>query len=135
MIIVTATTASRFVVVDSSGWLEYLTEDTKADLFAPFLKSPASLLLPTIVVYEVYKTLLARKGSALAEDFAAHASGFREHLIPLDAGLSFLAARLSLAKGLHMADAIIYATAQAHGARLITSDTHFDINLPGVTLV
>ena len=131
----TAMTASKLVVVDSSGWLEYLTEDAKADQFAPYLKPPETLLLPAIVVYEVYKTLLARKGSALAEDFAAHASGFREHLIPLDAGLSFLAARLSLAKGLHMADAIIYATAQAHGARLITSDTHFDINLPGVTLV
>ncbi len=34
-----------------------------------------------------------------------------------------------------MADAVIYATAQAYGAQLITSDTHFDINLPGVTLV
>jgi predicted nucleic acid-binding protein len=135
MIIVTATTASEFVVVDSSGWLEYLTEDTKADLFAPYLKSPASLLLPTIVVYEVYKTLLVRKGGALAEVFADHASSFRDHLIPLDPSLSFLAARLSIERGLHMADAIIYATAQAHGAQLITSDTHFDINLPGVTLV
>ncbi len=131
----TATTASKFVVVDSSGWLEYLTEDTKADLFAPYLKSPESLLLPTIVVYEVYKTLLAKKGSTLAEFFAVHAYGFRDRLISLDASLSFLAARLSLEKGLHMADAIIYATAQAHGAQLITSDTHFDINLPGVTLV
>jgi predicted nucleic acid-binding protein len=116
MTIVTATTASKFVVVDSSGWLEYLTEDTKADLF-------------------VYKTLLAKKGSTLAEFFAVHAYGFRDRLISLDASLSFLAARLSLEKGLHMADAIIYATAQAHGAQLITSDTHFDINLPGVTLV
>jgi len=132
---VTATTTSKLVVVDSSGWLEYLTEDTKADLFAPYLISPESLLLPTVVVYEVYKTLLAKKGSTLAEFFAVHASGFRGRLISLDASLSFLAARLSLEKGLHMADAIIYATAQAHGAQLITSDTHFDINLPGVTLV
>jgi predicted nucleic acid-binding protein len=135
MTIVTATTASKLVVVDSSGWLEYLTEDTKADLFAPYLKSTESLLLPAIVVYEVYKTLLAKKGSTLAEFFAAHAFGFMDRLIPLDAGLSFLAARLSIEKGLHMADAIIYATAQAHGAMLITSDAHFDANLPGVALV
>ena len=131
----TAMTASKLVVVDSSGWLEYLTEDTKADLFAPYLKPTETLLLPAIVVYEVYKTLLAKKGSVLAEFFAAHASGFRNRLIPLDASLSLLAARLSVEKGLHMADAIIYATAQAHGAQLITSDTHFDVNLPGVTLV
>lgn len=131
----TATTASKMVVVDSSGWLEYLTEDTKADLFASHLKAAETLLLPAIVVYEVYKTLLAKKGSILAESFAAYASGFRERLIPLDASLSFLAARLSIERGLHMADAIIYATAQAHGAQLITSDAHFDVNLPGVTLV
>jgi predicted nucleic acid-binding protein len=111
-----------------------LTEDTKADVFAPYLKSPASLLLPTIVVYEVYKTFLARKRSALAEVFATHASGFRDRLIPLDSDLFFPAARLSLGKGLHMADAIIYATAQTHGAQRITSHTHF-ANLPGVTLV
>ncbi len=131
----TATTASKLVVVDSSGWLEYLTEDSKAELFAPYLKSTESLLLPAIVVYEVYKTLLAKKGSVLAESFAAHASGFRDRLIPLDASLSILAARLSIERSLHMADAIIYATAQAHGAQLITSDAHFDANLPGVTLV
>jgi predicted nucleic acid-binding protein len=33
-----------------------------------------------------------------------------------------------------MADAIIYATAQAHQAELITSDAHFS-RLPGVTLI
>lgn len=33
-----------------------------------------------------------------------------------------------------MADALIYATAQAHRALLITSDTHF-ANLPGVKLI
>ena len=131
----TAMTASKLVVVDTSGWLEYLTEDAKADQFAPYLKPAETLLLPAIVVYEVYKTLLAKKGSALAEFFAAHTSGFGDRLIPLDVSLSFLAARLSIEKGLHMADAIIYATAQAHGAQLITSDTHFDVNLPGVTLV
>ncbi len=131
----TATTASKLAVVDSSGWLEYLTEDTKADLFAPYLKSSERLLLPTIVVYEVYKTLCLRKGSSLADVFASHASSFRDHLIPLDASLSVLAARLSLERGLPMADAIIYAMAQSYGAQLITSDTHFDKSLPGVTLI
>ena len=32
------------------------------------------------------------------------------------------------------ADAIIFATAQAHGAQLLTCDAHFD-GLPGVMLV
>jgi len=33
-----------------------------------------------------------------------------------------------------MGDAIIYATAEAHQAALITSDAHFS-GLPGVTLI
>jgi AbrB family looped-hinge helix DNA binding protein len=40
-IIVTVTTASEPVVVYSSGWLAYFTNDAKADLFAPYLERRA----------------------------------------------------------------------------------------------
>jgi len=43
-------------------------------------------------------------------------------------------ARVSLASNLPMADAIIYVTARAHQAQLITSDAHFT-GLPGVTVL
>jgi len=36
------------------------------------------------------------------------------------------AAEISLEKGLSMADAIIKATADVYGARVITSDRHFE---------
>jgi len=126
--------ASEWIVVDSSGWVEYIGGGAKADEFALYLESPESLLLPSIVVYEVYKKLIREQGKNLAENFISQAYGFSERVIELDLELSLLAARTSLETRLAMADAIIYATAQFHRAHLVTSDEHF-ANLPGVTLL
>jgi toxin FitB len=126
--------ASERIVVDSSGWVEYIGGGAKADEFALYLESPQNLLLPSIVVYEVYKKLIREQGKNLAEIFLSQAYGFRERLIELDLELSLLAARTSLETHLAMADAIIYATSQYHRAKLVTSDAHF-ANLPGVTLL
>jgi toxin FitB len=131
---VTTPSDSKWVVVDSSGWVEYMGGGAKADQFAHYLESPEDLLLPSIVVYEVYKKLFRERGKELAEIFLSQAYGIHERLIDLDLELSLLAARTSLETRLPMADAIIYATAHHHGAKLVTSDTHF-ANLPGVTLL
>lgn len=130
----TTPNGSDWAIVDSSGWVEYMGNGPQADAFAPYLESSENLLLPSIVVYEVYKKLLRETGRGLAEIFLSQAYGFRERLIDLDLELSLLAAKTSLDTRLPMADAIIYATALHHRAKLITSDAHF-ANLPGVTLV
>jgi toxin FitB len=125
---------SDSVVVDSSGWVEYMGGGAKASRFAPYLESPERVLLPSIVVYEVYKKLLRERGKELAEIFLSQAYGFHDRVIQLDLELSLLAARTSLETHLPMADAIVYATAHHHKANLVTSDTHF-ANLPGVKLI
>ena len=130
----TATTASNLVVVDSSGWVEYMGDGKKADAFAGYLEFPESVLLPSIIVYEVHKQLYREYGKNLADEFLSHSLGFNDRLIPFDLDLAILASRMSLETGLPMADAIIYATSQHHRAQLITSDSHF-ANLPGVTLL
>ena len=129
----TATTPSdsRHFVVDSSGWLEYLAEGTKADQFGIYLESPENVLLPSIVAYEVYKKLFRGSGKELAEIFLSH---FQDRLVDLNLELSVLAARTGLEAQLPMADVIIYATAHHHRAKLVTSDPHFD-NLPDVILI
>ncbi len=48
--------------------------------------------------------------------------------------ITLAAASYTVERQLPMADAIIYATAQAHRAELITSDSNFS-ELPGVTLI
>ncbi|HET9995454.1 MAG TPA: type II toxin-antitoxin system VapC family toxin [Candidatus Acidoferrum sp.] len=106
----------------------------KSDAFAKYFEHPQSVLLPTIIVYEVYKKILREQGQTLAERFLSHAYGFREREVPLDIPLAALAAKTSLDANLPMADAIIYATARSHSAELITSDAHFS-GLPGVTIL
>ena len=125
-------TDSDLLLMDSSGWLEYITSDTKAAAFAPFLEGSRPLLVPTIVLYEVYKKVTQLRGKTEADCFASHA--LRQLVVGLDEDLAFSAAKLSLRHRLAMADAIIYATALAHRADLVTSDQAFS-GLPGVTLI
>jgi toxin FitB len=126
--------ASDRVIVDSTGWVEYLGEGPKAEGFATYLESQALLYLPSIIVYEVHKKIYRERGKGPADEFVSQAFGFGERLIPLTLELSVLASRLSLEERLPMADAIIYTTARQVKAQLITSDAHF-AQLPGVTMI
>jgi predicted nucleic acid-binding protein len=126
--------ASDFVVVDSSGWIEYLGDGPKAAAFARYLDDPEHVLLPATVVYEVYRQLLRKCGSHMAEGFLAAALGFGDRLISLDIPIAELAARVSLEKNLSMSEAIIYASARQRRASLVTLDSHFD-GLPYVTIL
>lgn len=123
------------ILVDSSGWIEYLAEGPKAPRFASYLESQtAVLLLPSVVVYEVHKKISREKGTTVANKFVSQALSFDERLIPLTLDLALAASVISVDNHLPMADAIIYATAEKHDAQLITSDAHF-ANLPRVTLI
>src|SRR5580700_4033863 len=123
---------SEFFLVDSSGWIEFLGDGPLAEKFAPFFEHEDRLIVPAIVLYEVYKKLLSVQGSPAADRFLSAA--LRARVVPLDERLALLAARIRLDRRLAMADAIIYATAQVAGALLVTSDTHFH-GLPGVIVV
>jgi predicted nucleic acid-binding protein len=133
---VTTPSEFRLSLVDSSGWIEYLTDRPKADLFAPFLELEEFLLVPSIVFYEVYKKLLAVSEANPAIRtapwrFVSHA--LRATNAVFDADIALKAVEVSRNYKLAMADAIIFSTAQFHNANLITSDSHF-AGLPGVTL-
>jgi predicted nucleic acid-binding protein len=125
-------TATELVLVDSSGWLEYITGDEKADAFGEVLQRDIQVLVPTIVLYEVLKILLLRAGRSEADVFLSEA--LRRKVVDLTETIALAAASMSIAHKLPMADAIIYATAKAHRAELITSDAHFS-GLPGVIVL
>jgi predicted nucleic acid-binding protein len=122
---------SELFLVDSSGWIEFLGDGPLADRFAPYFEREERLIVPAIVLYEVYKKLLSARGSSAADRFLSAAS--RAHVVPIDERLALHAARLSLERRLAMADAMIFATAIATGARLVTSDAHFQ-GLPEATV-
>jgi predicted nucleic acid-binding protein len=134
MRIVIIPSASDRIIVDSSGWIEYLGGGRKADDFAAYLDSQAVLFLPSIVVYEVHKKLYREAGKTPADQFISKAFEYGERVIPLSIELSILASKTSLEERLSMADAIIYVTAFQAKAQLITCDSHFE-NLPGVTIL
>lgn len=127
----TARSVSDLYVVDSSGWLEYLTEDSKAAAFAQYLEGDGSVLLPAIVLCEVYKHLAKQRGRTIAERFVAQA--FQRRVIPLDDSIAVAAGNLAVEHRLNTTDAIVYATARICQAQLVTTDTHFR-GLPGVII-
>jgi predicted nucleic acid-binding protein len=120
------------ILVDSSGWIEYLAARPKADLFAPYIEGSEPLVSSAIQIYEVYKVV--RRD--LSEERAIEAvSALRMTTIePLVESLALEAADAALEHGLAMADAIIFATASRHDAQIVTGDVDFD-GLPRVTLI
>ena len=107
------------VVLDSSCWLEYFSNSSRAELYAGIIGQTATLIVPIITIYEVYKVALREFGVAHANQAVAL---MREgQVVDINLNLALSAA----ATGLPMADSLIYATAQTRGAILWTQDAHF----------
>lgn len=116
---------ANLVVLDSSCWIEYFDNSARSSLFAKIIEKPRHLIIPMIVVYEVYK-----KVSRLMGPETGHAVVSLMHQCQLvEANVTITLSAAS--NGLPMADSLIYATAQLHRATLWTQDAHFD-GLPGV---
>ena len=77
-------------VVDSSGWIEYLTGGPNAAFFASAILDASQLIVPSISIYEVFKILLREDGDDLALLKVAQMS--RGQIVPLDRELSIAAA-------------------------------------------
>ena len=45
------------IVIDSFGWIEYLSDGPLADKYEKYFSDLAKIITPTIVVYEVYKKI------------------------------------------------------------------------------
>jgi predicted nucleic acid-binding protein len=119
-------------LVDSSGWLEYFADGPNAGVFAKLLQDPENLVVPTVCVYEVYKIVLRQRGPSDA--LQAVALMRQGQIVELTESTALLAAELSLAHKLPMADSIILATARTHKAHVWTQDADF-AGIEGVTVV
>lgn len=110
-------------VVDSGGWIAWLTDDPRAERYANALTAPRTVLVPTIVLCEVCRWVQREQGEPQALRVAAAMQ--QCEVVVLDAAVALLAADLGLRHKLAMADALVYAHAQARGVPLLTSDAHF----------
>ncbi len=119
-------------LIDSSGWIEFFGAGPKGDAFAKYLLGADEIIVPTLVLFEVYRKIKKLKGEEEAI-FAATQMG-TQTMVPLDDETALYAADLSLKHDLAMADSIIYATALTHQAKLVTADNDFR-QLPDVVIL
>lgn len=111
-------------VVDTSAWIEWLIGSPTGAAVATELPGRARWLVPTIVQLELAKWVTRESG----EDKADQVIAFTETCVvaDLDTAIALSAADLCARHKLATADAIVYATALAHGADLLTCDRHFE---------
>jgi len=119
-------------VVDTSAWLEWLSDSALGRRVGLELPSTEAWIVPTIVQYELARCLTREVSEDAADDTIAFST---ECVVTsLSTRLAVQAAEIAKAPRLAMADAIIYATTVAMGADLLTCDAHF-AKLPRVVYV
>ena len=116
-------------VVDSSVWIEWLIGSALGRKLTKEIPDRAECIVPTIVQLELSKWLLRESGEDRADQVIAYTQ--KCVVVPLDTHIALAAAELHRQCRLATADAIVYATARANGAELLTCDAHF-ARLPGV---
>ena len=119
-------------VIDSSGWLEYFADGANAAFFAPAIEKLSDLIVPTVSLYEVFKTVLQQRGEGDA--LQAVAVMIQGQVVDLNMDLALHAAKLSTELKLPVADSMMLASAQANGATLWTQDSDFE-GMPGVQYI
>ncbi len=110
-------------LVDTSAWIEWLIGSDVGNTVVRDLPERAQWLVPTIVQLELVKWLSREAG----EDKTDQVIAFTETCLiaDLDTAIALSAADLCSRRKLATADAIVYATAMAYGADLLTCDQHF----------
>jgi predicted nucleic acid-binding protein len=111
-------------VVDSSAWLSYFAGDKNARLFAKPIENIEELLVPSITVVEVFKTVVRQRNEESALEVIAHME--LGSVVVLDSELAVSAGVYGVELKLPLADSIIYATARKHDAIVWTQDADFE---------
>ena len=119
-------------VVDSSGWIEFLSRGRNFDAFLEPIYNSDELLVPSVIIPEVFRRIYRMFNEEVA--YNAVARMLVNTVVSLDTNIAVLTGELSIEHRLALADSIIYATARAHSATLWTQDSDFE-GLEGVTYI
>ena len=116
-------------VVDSSGWIEYLQDTDRADLFAEAIEDRHALLVPTIALFEVHKVL----SRSLPADLVKRCLDVMRlgRVLDLTDPRAIAASRVAAQHKLAMADAAMYSMAREFAATFWTQDVDYQ-GLQGV---
>ena len=110
-------------IVDSSGWLEYFANTKIAGFFAKAIENTGELIVPTIIITEVFKKILVEKDENDA--LYAIAQMMQGKVAELSVNIAINAAKFGKELKLPLADSIIYATARFYDASIYTQDSDF----------
>ena len=116
-------------VVDSSAWLEYLSDGPNASEFARVIEDVGRLMVPALVITEVARRLDSQGRRRIIPRVVGHMR--QGHIVPLDEHLALHAATVGRLHRLALADSIVYATALVSSAVVWTQDRDFK-DLPHV---
>ena len=110
-------------LVDSCGWLEYFSDAPNANFFAAPIEDIENLLVPSLCMFEVFKSILRQRG----EDEALQGAALMKQglVVNLDISTALSAARLGIEYKLPLADSVIMATARINDATIWTQDSDF----------
>lgn len=111
-------------LIDSSAWIEYFTNGKNSKYFADVIENSTTVIIPSIIIFEVFKKILIERGEAAALTVIAHMK--RNKVVDLDLEIALDAAKISKECSLPMADSIIMATALRHDAAIWTQDSDFE---------
>jgi len=116
-------------LVDSSGWIEYLQDTPRADLFAAAIEDRNHLLVPTISLFEVHRVL----SRSLPADLVNRCLDVMRlgRVLDLTDARAVAASHIAAQHKLAMADAAMYAIALEFGASFWTQDVDYQ-GLSGV---
>ena len=116
-------------LVDSSGWLEYLSDGKNAKFFAHVIENTDELVVSVINIYEIYKKVLLEKD----ENTAIQVVGLMQQakVVDVTPSIAIQAAKFSYEYKIPMADSIIYTTARMNDSIVWTQDIDFK-DLDGV---
>lgn len=111
------------IVLDSSAWIEILGSGPLAKACRKELDAADNVVVPTLVLFEVYRKIL----SSISEDQALSAVAVmsQHQVADLTREIALTAADLSLQLKLAMADSMVLAHAHATDATLVTLDKDF----------
>lgn len=111
------------ILVDSSAWVEFLGQGRAATQVAREIEKADEILVPTVVIFEVYRKLL--RSTTESSALLAVATLSQHRVIDLTREIALSAADISVQHRLAMADSVVLASARASDAVLVTLDNDF----------
>jgi predicted nucleic acid-binding protein len=111
------------ILLDSSAWIEIIASGPKMEECLKELKSAGRIIVPTLVIFEVYRKVT----QMVSEEAGLSATALlnQYEVVVLSSDVALTAADISIQHALAMPDSLVLAHARTERATLVTLDNDF----------